>query len=450
MLENVGRRNGALCYLSLDINSPATRPQSSLPMRSQTSLRRVTRSDLVLHQPLPWSLYDESGHLLLKSGFVLTIPRHIETLLDRGACIGMEGPLLENDRSLATSAAARPQATKANGQTAFVASPLLAIPVFQRIEGYAQGVRRIHRAIAEKMDSRVNISEYFGKLAVEIIDAVDEDADAFIAGTYLLRHSFDYRSIHQVMGAGIAAILARIDKHIAEERRALVCAALTRDIGLATFDRELSEMRGLTDGARRAIAMHPQLSVTYLQENGVNDSYWLECVADHHERLDGSGYPSEKIHHEIHVGAQILAVADSYASMVLPSTRRPPMLPVDALRDLFAGQGRTYSPKVFAQFFKWMGRYPPGTLVKLNNDEVGVVYRRSSDGLSDTEAESLGPERSDAPPVFSLFDRNQMLRGTPVRVHINGEIQVQASVSPDTYKSAMVTIKRLWADKANK
>lgn len=413
--------------------------------------RRVTRSDLILNQPLPWSLYDESGHLLLKSGFVLTIPRHIETLLDRGACIGPDGNSRERSLpQIEEVSAAKPPSFTATDKTTFGISASTAIPVFLRLEGFAQGVRRIHRAIAEKMDARLNIPEYFGALAIEIIDAIDEDADAFVAGAYLLRHSLDYRSIHQVMGAGISAILARIDKHCAEDRHLLVCAALTRDIGLATFDRELSEMRGLTDGAKKAIAMHPQLSVTYLQENGVKDSYWLQCVADHHERLDGSGYPNEKIHHEIHLGAQILAIADSYASMVLPSNRRTPMLPVDALRDLFTGQGRTYSPKVFAQFFKWMGRYPPGSLVKLNNNEVGMVHRRSSDGLSDPDTELTGTERNDAPPVFSLFDKNQMLRGSPVRLTLNGEIQVQSTVSPDTYKSAMVVIKRLWADKASK
>lgn len=412
-------------------------------------LRRVTRSDLALNQPLPWSLYDEAGHLLLKSGFVLTIPKHIETLLNRGACIGPEPSSQDRTRAQATTAPRQPLA-KAADKPAFTVSPTKSLPVFQRIEVFAQGVRRIHRAIAEKVDSRVNISEYFRALATEVIDAVDEDADAFMAGTYLMRHSLDYRSIHQVMGAGIAAILARLDKHDPQERHLLVCAGLTRDIGLATFDRELSEMRGLTDGARKAIAMHPQLSVSYLQDNGIADHYWLQCVADHHERLDGTGYPNEKILPEIHTGAQILAIADSYASMVLPSNRRPPMLPVDALRDLFTGQGRTYSPKVFAHFFKWMGRFPPGTFVKLSNNEIGIVHRRSTDGLSDANQELLGTERNDAPPVFSLFDKHQMLRGNPVRAAINGEIQIQATVSPDTYKSAMVIVKRLWTDKASK
>lgn len=413
--------------------------------------RRVTRSDLVLNQPLPWSLFDESGHLLLKSGFVLTIPKHIETLLNRGACIGPDRnghdrrPLNGDGESTT-----KPSSIKAADRTSFNVGASKAVPVFLRIEGFAQSIRRIHRAIAEKMDSRVNISEYFSALATEIIDAIDEDADAFMAGCYLLRHNLDYRSIHQVMGAGIAAILSRIDKHDAEERHLLGCAALTRDIGLATFDRELSEMRGLTDGAKKAIAMHPQLSISYLQENGVTHPYWLQCVADHHERLDGTGYPNEKIQHEIHLGAQILAVADSYASMVLPSTRRTPLLPVDALRDLFTGQGRAYSGKVFAQFFKWMGRYPPGTFVKLSNNEVGVVHRRSSDGLSDPDAETIGAERSSSPPVYSLFDKHQMLRGSPVKLALNGELQVQSTVSPDTYKSAMVIIKRLWADRAGK
>ncbi|MDR3003041.1 MAG: hypothetical protein LBV14_02290, partial [Acidovorax sp.] len=48
-------------------------------------MRRIRQSDLVLNEPLPWPLFDENGNLLLREGYVLSIPRHINALLERGA-----------------------------------------------------------------------------------------------------------------------------------------------------------------------------------------------------------------------------------------------------------------------------------------------------------------------------------------------------------------------------
>ena len=44
-------------------------------------MRRILQSDLVLNEPLPWPLYDEDGNLLFREGYVLSIPRHILSLI---------------------------------------------------------------------------------------------------------------------------------------------------------------------------------------------------------------------------------------------------------------------------------------------------------------------------------------------------------------------------------
>lgn len=41
-------------------------------------MRRVLLSELLLDKPLPWSLYDEHGNLLLREGYVISIPRHLD------------------------------------------------------------------------------------------------------------------------------------------------------------------------------------------------------------------------------------------------------------------------------------------------------------------------------------------------------------------------------------
>ena len=57
----------------------------------------------------------------------------------------------------------------------------------------------------------------------------------------------------------------------------------------------------------------------------------MAAVRAHHERLDGSGYPHQLRGRQIPFGAQILAVADTYAALTSPRPHRPALEPKDAL-----------------------------------------------------------------------------------------------------------------------
>ena len=48
-------------------------------------MRKIRPSELALDKPLPWPIYDEYGNLLLREGYVISIPRHLSSLVERGA-----------------------------------------------------------------------------------------------------------------------------------------------------------------------------------------------------------------------------------------------------------------------------------------------------------------------------------------------------------------------------
>lgn len=50
-------------------------------------MRRIRQADIIVNEPLPWALYDEKGHLLLREGFVISMTRHIDRLFKRGVFI---------------------------------------------------------------------------------------------------------------------------------------------------------------------------------------------------------------------------------------------------------------------------------------------------------------------------------------------------------------------------
>ena len=99
-------------------------------------------------------------------------------------------------------------------------------------------------------------------------------------------------------------------------------------------------------------------------------------VVQHHERLDGSGYPKGLQGQEISELTQILSIADTYDAQISGRCSQPPVPPARALAELYkaaiAGQ---YSTTLVQRLIHLLGVYPIGSLVKLNTGE------RSCSGL---------------------------------------------------------------------
>src|SRR5690606_21179894 len=124
----------------------------------------------------------------------------------------------------------------------------------------------------------------------------------------------------------------------ARSRRA---AARTFDVALAPMSAALNRQESaLTPDQRAIVDAHAQLGVELLQVAGMDDPVWLEAIANHHERLDGSGYPRGLQGNEICRGARLLAIVDIYSAMVRPRAWREAVHARHALRSLFLERGR--------------------------------------------------------------------------------------------------------------
>jgi PAS domain S-box-containing protein/putative nucleotidyltransferase with HDIG domain len=156
-----------------------------------------------------------------------------------------------------------------------------------------------------------------------------------------------YTSGHQRRVAALACAIAEEMGPSAEEVRVIRVAALLHDIGKALFVpiEILSKPGKLTDLEMALIREHPKAGYEIL---GKVEFPWpvAEIVYQHHERLDGSGYPRGLKGEEILREARIIAVADVVEAM---SSHRPyrPALGVDeALAEIRKNAGKLYDPKV--------------------------------------------------------------------------------------------------------
>lgn len=377
-------------------------------------MRRIRQSDLVLNDPLPWPLFDEHGNLLLREGYVLSIPRHIEALLERGAF----APDLPEDADLPPIAPELPANLPA------------ADPVFARADTLALALKRLHSHL-QASSLQTALAPLVHMLAQGIMDACSDDADALLAALHLNRQH-PYLVVQQLLGVTLVEMIAREMGMPDDQRLCLACAGLTRDISMLSVQLQLDQQTAALSPQQTALVRnHPEHSAKMLVSMDITDPLWLNLVRQHHERVDGSGYPHGLQGQSILQGARILGIADSYAAMVTPRPNRQGQLPRDAMKDLFLNRVGLYDDPIVQLAIKTLTMHPPGTLVRMANGELGVVRSRK--------------KLHDSLDLWSLYDSRGMpilrpeRRDTTLPAHeITGFLRVEEC------RSAELVLKRLW------
>lgn len=156
--------------------------------------------------------------------------------------------------------------------------------------------------------------------------------------------------------------------------RHLFTGAVFHDIGMALMRPEVTYKKTeLTTEEKMEILMHPKKGHSYLKEHAFLSAYVKAIAFQHHEHLDGTGYPSRSKGSEIHQLAQIVGIADIYDAMTSDRPYRRAMSPADSIEYIMGTAGRHYDLDLVNIFVKKINPYPPGTLVKLNTGQIAVV-----------------------------------------------------------------------------
>ncbi|HHA19340.1 MAG TPA: DUF3391 domain-containing protein [Methylophaga sp.] len=99
----------------------------------------------------------------------------------------------------------------------------------------------------------------------------------------------------------------------------------------------------------------------------------------HHERLDGSGYPRGITAERIPYYAKIIAVIDSYDSMISDTPYSQGITTLDACRHIYQYKNSLYDKDILGHFIHFIGIYAPGSLVEMNTGEVGIIIEANND-----------------------------------------------------------------------
>ena len=210
------------------------------------------------------------------------------------------------------------------------------------------------------------------------IDTVFKNPDA-LACIINIRKKDEYLLEHSVSVSVLMAIFARylkIDKNVVQQ---LSIGAFLHDVGKIMIpDRVLNKPGKLTEPEFTVMKSHVNHSIEIIKNTPGISELSLEVAAQHHEKLDGSGYPYRLPADKITMYGRMITICDIFDALTANRCYKDGYSHVKAfsiLRNL--AQKNHLEQRLVDMFIKCMGVYPVGSLVELNSSKLAIVESRN-------------------------------------------------------------------------
>ena len=342
---------------------------------------KVAPDQIHMGKELPLDVYAKNGLLLLRKGHFVLSDRQREKLLEMGYSV-------DGNRLDAINLPEQPD-------TMMVRESVLHEMAFLQ-----QRTRTL-------LSYAMQLEDFPRKVSLVVRDIVrltEQHPDGVIASLLLVPFN-EYGPAHALHTTALLALLSRrIPDLSAEQRTTMLSAALTMNMSICELQNALyHQQEELSPQQEDEIASHPLMSSAILREAGVSDELWHWLVQTHHESWLGNGYPYGLGRGEIESLAHMLHMADITCAKLTPRSYRAGMVPAAALGHIFQRKDHEFDPAYTTLLIKELGIYPPGSFVKLANDEIGVVLARREKA---SEPQVAAIRRSDGPAYIDALIRD--------------------------------------------
>jgi HD-GYP domain-containing protein (c-di-GMP phosphodiesterase class II) len=287
---------------------------------------------------------DGAGNVLVKAGTVLS-PRYVNALVRRGFTevyasddvageIDVEDALRDETRGRAYTAV----------QTAFTEAQM----------GGSEALAEARAAVDDILEDLMS-------------------ADQSLISLSALRASTEYTFVHSVNVCALSLLIGIAQGLDRGDLRKLGLGALLHDVGMAQCA-DLADKPGtLTAAEWERIRKHPASGFELLRTRAGVHLYSAHIAFQHHERLDGSGYPRGLRSERILPFAKVVAVADAYDAMAAERPYRPAMQAHEAIAELLSMAGTKFDAAIVRKLSRRLATYPNGAILRLSTGELAAV-----------------------------------------------------------------------------
>ena len=207
-----------------------------------------------------------------------------------------------------------------------------------------------------------------------ISESIVRNVDAMVSLTRIKKHD-PYTALHCMNVCTLVVAMAMADGVDASILPLITTATLLHDVGKTRVPLEVLNKPGRFEPEELAeMRRHATYSGDIMKEMGGFTEEAIAIATQHHEMMDGTGYPLAIKGDDIHRYSRMTAVADVYDALTAKRVYKPAMPMYKALLRIHKNKGTEFEERAVDLFVRALGLYPVGSLVELNNKEQAVVY----------------------------------------------------------------------------
>lgn len=223
----------------------------------------------------------------------------------------------------------------------------------------------VHGGVAEE-----KLSGVAERVALTVMKRVKTDLDILL-GLIQRKRSDAYFEQHALNTVVLSMSIATAMGYSEDQVTQLGVGALFKDIGMRNVPQELVQtQRRITPSEHVDIQKHTISGLNAIQKAGGLPSFVRFLVYQHHERVDGKGYPKARRKAVIHSFSRIVTVADAYDSLTSARPWRPALHPYRAMETLIRSSETHYDNAVLRGLLQYLSLFPVGSLMKLGTGDV--------------------------------------------------------------------------------
>ncbi len=199
---------------------------------------------------------------------------------------------------------------------------------------------------------------------------------------HCMRDSDDVTYTHSLNVALLCNAFGHWLKYSEEDIKVLTLAGLLHDIGKLTVPSAIMmKPSTLTPKEFEIIKKHPEEGYLLLENEKLDKRIKLATL-QHHERIDGTGYPKGLMDNDIDNFAQIVSIVDIYVAMISPRIYRRANCPFEAMSVLEKEGFLRFKPEFVLIFLENMANTYVTCTVRLNDDRVGEIVMIDSRNIT--------------------------------------------------------------------
>lgn len=257
---------------------------------------------------------------------------------------------------------------------------------------YRKAVEVLKEAMDEVRLGKIPSSTGAKVVISEMVDQVLENKSA-ILGLSMVK-SYDEYTFHHCVNVSILSIaLAEAVGMPRDVLNDLGVGAILHDIGkIDTYEAIIKKPGPLTEDEWKEVRKHPARGAEILRMMEGISELSIRIVMEHHLKYNRKGYPQTEGVELQSEPSMCATIADCYDAITTLRPYHVPYAPGKALEYMHTFSGEDFEPHLLDRFIEVLGIYPPGTLVRLNTNEIAIVT-------------APNPKEPVRPKVRLIFDR---------------------------------------------